>query len=91
MNPQQSLALPATKEDLRESEKRADAQFTEHLRESEGRTNARITELRADTRAEMDALRKDLKGDIRMFFGAVMGMVGVLVSAMVAVFIATAL
>ena len=29
MNPQQSPALPATKEDLRESERRADAQFTE--------------------------------------------------------------
>ena len=34
MNPQQSPALPATKEDLRESERRADAQFTELPAES---------------------------------------------------------
>ena len=64
-------ALPATKDDLRESESRA---------------NARITELRAD----MERRHAETRADLRMFFGTIIGLFGVLVSAAAAIFVAVA-
>lgn len=95
MTPQQAQsAPPATKEDLRESERHIYARIAE----SNAQTNARITETNAQTnaridelRADMNALRNDLKADMRMFFGAVIGIVGVMVSVTAGVFIAVAL
>ena len=99
--PQQFQSVPATKEDIRESETHLHRRIDE-LRDT---TNTRIDELRDTTNARIDAtnsridelrddmenIRRDLKVDLRMYFGATMGLVGILVSAVVGILVAVAL
>ena len=59
----------------------------EDLRDSESRTNARFAELRDD----MNRRHEELRADGRVFFGAIAGLVGVLISSATAIFIAFAL
>lgn len=79
----QSGALPVTREDLRDSESRTNARFAE-LRDD---MNRRHEELRADA----ERRHAELRADGRVFFGAIAGLVGVLISSATAIFIAFAL
>ena len=90
----QAGALPVTREDLRDSESRTNVRITE-LRDD---MNRRHEELRDDANRRHEASRADaerrhaeLRADGRVFFGAIAGLVGVLISSATAIFIAFAL